>query len=124
MIQNGAVVAEVNSHLEDGHYTAELNRKLTIQDPSWLAVRVSSGNKNEYGRQLFGHTSPIYIEVGGKSIRILEEVNFLAREIEQAREMAATKAVFASAEERQRVLAVYEQAADILRRTQKAATTR
>ena len=124
LIQNGKVVAEVKSELSKNHYIARLKLKLKIETPSWLALRISSGKNNEYGRRLFGHTSAVYIELGGKAIRMPDEVSFLIGEVERARDVVAAKPVFASAEERHRVLAVYGRAIDVLRKTPKPVVTR
>src|SRR5262249_34352354 len=74
LIQNGKVVAEIKSEAKQGHFEARLKQAVRVDEPSWLALRISAGTSNEYGQRLFGHTSPIYITVSGKSIRIEGEV--------------------------------------------------
>ena len=78
-----------------------MDRSIKIDEPSWLALRVSTQAKNEFGRQLFAHTSPIYIKVEGKSIRQPEEAAYLVKQMEEAKQEIATKALFASPKERE-----------------------
>ena len=89
LIQNGKVVSESEPHPKDGYIEARLDRSIKIDEPSWLAVRVSTQVNNEFGRQLFAHTSPIYIKVGGKAIRQREEVAYLVKQLEEAKQEIA-----------------------------------
>jgi len=115
LIQNGKVVSESEPQPKDGHVEASLDRSIKIDEPSWLALRVSSQANNEFGRQLFAHTSPIYIKVGGKSIRQPEEAAYLVKQMEEAKQEIASKALFASPKEREEVLSVYEKGIRTLR---------
>ena len=115
LIQNGKVVSESESQPKDGLVEASLDHRIKIDEPSWLALRVSTQANNELGRQLFAHTSPIYIKVGGKSIRKPDEVAYLIKQMEEARQEIAAKALFASPKEREAVLSVYERGIRTLR---------
>lgn len=115
LIRNGKVVAEVPAYPKERHFESLLVHKLKVDEPSWLALRTSSPNSNEYGQPLFAHTSPIYITVGGKSIRIPEEVAYLISEINEAMEKIERQGLFASEEERLRVLSIYKRGIEALR---------
>jgi hypothetical protein len=108
LIKNGKVVAESEHQPKDGHVEARLDRSIRIDEPSWIALRISTQASNEFGRQLFAHTSPIYVKVGGKAIRQPEEVAHLIKQMEEAKQEIAVKALFASPKEREAVLSVYE----------------
>src|SRR5262245_115437 len=108
LIQNGKVVSESEPQRKDRHFEARLDLSVKIDRPSWLALRTSTQANNEFGRQLFGHTSPIYVNVGGKAVRQPEEVAYLMQQMESAKQEIATKAMFASPKEREAVLSVYE----------------
>ena len=108
LIQNGKVVFESEPQRKDGYVETRLDRNIKIHEPSWLALRVSTQANNEFGRKLFAHTSPIYIKVGGREIRQPEEVAYLVKQMEEAKQEIATKALFASPKEREAVLSVYE----------------
>jgi len=108
LIQNGKVVSESKPQPKDGYVEARLDQRIKIDEPSWLALRVSTQANSEFGHQLFAHTSPIYIKVGGKAIRQPEEVAYLVKQMEDAKQEIAAKALFASPKEREAVLSVYE----------------
>jgi hypothetical protein len=115
LIQNGKVVSESKPQPRDGHLEARLDHRIRIDEPSWLAVRVSTQMNNEFGQQLFAHTSPIYVKVGGKAIRQPQEVAYLIKQMEVAKQEIAARAVFASPREREAVLSVYEKGIRTLR---------
>jgi len=108
LIRNGKVVLENEPRSKDGYFEARLDRSIRMDEPSWLAIRVSSQANNELGRQLFAHTSPIYIHVGGKPVRQPEEVSYLLKQMEEAKQEIAGKGLFASPKEREAVLSVYD----------------
>ncbi len=80
LIHNGKVIQSAQSQPVSGHFKAELKRKLNITSPGWLALRTppqfvkqdpelqTRAPMNELGRELFAHTSPIYVEVAGNGI--------------------------------------------------------
>ena len=115
LIKNGKIIAEVNPQAREGHFEARLEQSIKIAQPSWLALRISAKANNEYGLELFGHTSPIYVTLGGKSIRMKDEVEYLINQMEESRQTIATKALFANKEERERILSVYERGIETLR---------
>jgi len=115
LIQNGQVIAENKTSAKEGHFEAELNQTVPVNQPSWLALRVSAHIANEYGQQLFGHTSPIYVKVSGRSIRMKPEVEYLIQQMETAWQEIGNKALFPTKEERTRVLSVYERGIKQLR---------
>jgi hypothetical protein len=115
LIQNGKIISEIEPQPKDGYVEARLDRNIQIDEPSWLALRVSTQASNEFGRQLFAHTSPIYINVSGKAIRQPEEVAYLIAQMEAAKQEIASRALFASPKEREAVLSVYEKGIRTLR---------
>ncbi len=108
LVHNGRVVDRIKSQAAGSHFAANLQKMLPVEEPGWLALRVSSQANSEYGLPIFGHTSAIYLKVAGKSIRQPSAVDYLKGQIQKARETVARKALFATAEERKRVLAVYD----------------
>jgi len=115
LVHNGRVIDHITSRARDVHFFASLRRSVKIEVPSWLALRVSSQTKSEYGQPLFGHTSPIYVTVSGKSIRIQQEVDYLIERMLAAQRIVSTRAVFGTPEERARILAIYRRSIDKLR---------
>ena len=109
IIQNGQVVASETSKSVYGHFSATLRKPINVSEPGWLAARITTANKNEYGRTLFGHTSAVYVTLQGRSIRRAADVAWLRHEVETARATIAEKAQFDTAEQRQKVLGLYDQ---------------
>src|SRR5262249_6263582 len=107
VIQNGKGIVEIMSEAKKSQFEARLKQAVRIDEPSWLALRISAGTSNEYGQRLFGHTSPVYVTVNGKSIRMKEEVEYLVQQMQEARQTVADKSLFPSESERARVLSVY-----------------
>lgn len=109
LVHNGRVVDRIRSQADGEHFSAELKKEFRVDEPGWLALRVFGEAKSEYGLPIFGHTSAIYLEVDGKSIRQPAAVEHLRREIQEARATVADEALFATPEERKRVLDIYDQ---------------
>lgn len=110
IVQNGQVIASESSAATNGHFTATIRKPIKVDEPGWLAARISTANKNEYGRTLFGHTSTVYVTVDGHSIRLAADVAWLRHEVEAARATIIEKAQFDTAEQRTKVLGLYDQA--------------
>ena len=115
LVQNGKVISEVKSQPEHQHFQATLNQVIQINEPSWLALRVSARTSSEYGQRLFGHTSPIYVKLGGRSVRMKPEVDYLIKQMKEAQEAIASEALFPTQAQREHVLSVYGRGIEILR---------
>jgi hypothetical protein len=110
IVHNGQVIASESTNASSGHFTATIRKPIKVAEPGWLAARVSTANKNEYGRTLFGHTSAVYLTINGQSIRRAADIAWLRHEVEAARTTIAEKAQFDTAEQRAKVLGLYDQA--------------
>ncbi len=114
LVRNGEVVVAVKSKRGEGRFSADLEAEVHIPSPSWLALRVPPVEKegaaplNELGRSLFAHTSPVYVEVGGRPRLDPAVVRGLIEEVRRNRKLIGEKAEFADDAERARVLAVYD----------------
>jgi hypothetical protein len=114
IVQNGQVIASEPSAAVAGHFTAMLRKTIKVSEPGWLATRISTANKNEYGRTFFGHTSAVYVMIDGHTIRRAADVAWLRHEVEAARASITEKAQFDTAEQRAKVLGLYDQALQTL----------
>ncbi|GDY09531.1 hypothetical protein LBMAG52_30170 [Planctomycetia bacterium] len=110
IVYNGQVIASESSAATSGHFTATIRRPIKVSEPGWLAARINTANKNEYGRTLFGHTSAVYVTIAGRTIRRAADVAWLRHEVEDARAAITEKAQFDTAEQRAKVLGLYDQA--------------
>lgn len=126
LIQNGKIVHSITSRPENNHFVAETNTTLDIQSPGWLALRTppppfeddpelkSPVPLNELGKPLFAHTSPIYIEIGGKSIFDSSAAKGLIDELETCIKVIKNIALFKHDQEKNQVLNIYREAITIL----------
>jgi hypothetical protein len=122
LVRNGEVVAQVVARPNGGHFEADISRGVSVSGPAWLALRVSGGGLSEYGRPIFGHTSPVYLTVAGKAVRIEQDVQYLVAEIERATATINQHARFLSDADRQGVLGVYRRAMAALQGPERSKT--
>ncbi|MBI3469700.1 MAG: CehA/McbA family metallohydrolase, partial [Planctomycetes bacterium] len=110
LIRNGRVVETAGAQVRDGHYEATLNLKLPVSESCWLAARITTTGKNEYGQPLFAHTSPVYVTLNGRAVRLDRDIQFLLGELESARSTIAAKSHFDNDAQRDQVLGNYDRA--------------
>ncbi len=115
VIYNGRIVQSAPSRPVDGHFEARINAPLPIGEPGWIALRISSQQKNELGAQLFGHTSVIYVEIAGKTIFKPEAAEELIADMNDAVRTIREKASFADDKQAEDVLDVYREGIASLR---------
>jgi hypothetical protein len=120
LIVNGGIVATQAATAVESHFEADLETTVTVDKPGWLALRTPppsvSGDQsreqqtplNEYGREMFAHTSPIYIEVSGKKHFNRGDAASLLAEMQRNRDLVSDECQFADAHERSHVLEIYE----------------
>lgn len=109
MIYNGKVVDQVVAQKEGGYYHADKHFRVEVTEPGWVALRITPNAKvNELGRSLFAHTSPIYLEVGGKTIFRTEIAKQLVTEMNESISSIKERGKFKSDTTRDRLLSVYE----------------
>ena len=117
LVYNGDVVHTVNSHTVGGHFQAEFSFRLQIDQPGWVALRLASGaGKNVFDKNLFAHTSPIYVEIAGQRIFRHEVAQELLAEMENNVEELSSLGKFANEAERETVLKVHRDGIEALRR--------
>lgn len=128
LVQNGKVVLTSSSEKVGGHYEARLDGMVEIHEPGWLALRTppppspddkagqESHPRNEFDRPLFGHTSPIYVTVAGRSIFDRNEAERLLADMRSAKETISQQGQFLNEQDKQRVLSVYDEGIATLRR--------
>ena len=109
IVYNGQVVDRVAAKKEGGYYHAEKHFRVEITGPGWVALRIKpDANTNELGRPLFAHTSPIYLEVGGKNIFREEVAKQLIEEMNQSKISIKKLGKFTNDEARDQLISVYD----------------
>jgi hypothetical protein len=117
LVHNGEVVLSAAAKKEGGHSAASLDYTLKIAGPGWISLRIpDNAGKNELNQPLFAHTSPIYVEVGGRRLLRTEVARGMLAEMQASVADIQKKATFANDEERQAVLRVYREASAVLQK--------
>jgi hypothetical protein len=111
LVQNGRVIQTEPGKMKDGVCTAKLVREVRLDEPAWFAARIDSTAKNELDRQLFAHTSPVYVDFAGKRVFDVETGGLLLRRMEEAREAIRSRGKFGDDAARDKILAIYDEAA-------------
>ena len=110
LVHNGKVIHRMKSESTARHYRAEMEFTVKVDQPGWLALRIpDQSGKNEFGKDLFAHTSPVYIEWAGKRIFQADIAKQLVAEIQSNMETIQKKGLFADDAEREAVLKVHRQ---------------
>lgn len=119
LIHNGKIIATQKTSPVKNHFEAQLDLKLEIDQPGWIALRTPSPSVpkdpkrqqttplNEYGRELFSHTSPIYLEWEGQTLFDKTQAQVFLEEMQQNRDKIAKQFLFADDLERAHVLDIY-----------------
>lgn len=122
LVHNGTVVATVPTKADGGHFVAELRKPIRMSGPGWLAIRIpppdlkgDTTSKNEFGRKLYGHTSPIYVEVAGESLFNPKVAKAMLAKMKMAQDTVRKQGRFDDDQGRSRVLDVYEDATEKLK---------
>ncbi|MBI5771386.1 MAG: CehA/McbA family metallohydrolase [Verrucomicrobia bacterium] len=122
LVFNGTVIARTDPRKVGGHFAAHLDTSVEITEPGWLALRVpatmpytdsaryAGTGANLLGKALFAHTSPVYVNLAGKSICQPAAVRTLVADLETSIATIEAKGAFASDAERTSLVAIYRAA--------------
>ncbi|GIW79391.1 MAG: hypothetical protein KatS3mg105_1198 [Gemmatales bacterium] len=111
LVQNGKVVASAKSAKDGKAFRGHIAETIRVDEPCWFAARIANGkSRNELEQVLFAHTSPVYVDVGGKRVFLLESAQTLLKLVEQALADVRARGRFRSPEAREKVLAIYRDA--------------
>jgi hypothetical protein len=124
LIRNGEILSRVDSRRQVGHFAASFETSVVIDAPCWLALRIpppptkeepaADFPRTELGGPLFAHTSPVYVEMGGKKVFNEAVAKGLLEEMQEARGKILKNGVFTDDHERDHVLSVYAMAISAL----------
>jgi hypothetical protein len=116
LVRNGEVIARADSSPKAGHFVASFDQTVKVEAPGWVALRIppfavpkpeADVPRSELGGPLFAHTSPVYVEVGGRKVFDPAVARGLLEEMSQAREKILKNGRFATEHEKEHVLSVY-----------------
>src|SRR5262249_7059735 len=111
LVHNGKVIATRETYRKNGFFAAVLACDVRIDAPGWLAVRIDSDTKNEFDKQLYAHSSPIYIGYAGRLHFDTESARALLKQLEEARAEIKARGKFSSPAAADKVIAYYEETA-------------
>jgi hypothetical protein len=111
LVQNGKVIQTEVAKAKNGVYSARLEREVRIEGPAWFAARIDSTVKNELDRQLYAHTSPVYVDFAGQRVFDIETGRNLQKQMEEARDEIKSRGKFPNDMARDRILGIYEDTA-------------
>ena len=120
LIYNGQVLNSTTTSPVGGHFEATMQYELPVEESGWLALRVAKSElakdaaKSELGKDLFAHTSPIYVDIAGRKLFRAETARELIAEMEASMAAIIEKGTFANDAERESVLEVYRRGIAIL----------
>jgi hypothetical protein len=137
LIHDGRVVQRVPSRAVRGHFVAELEHTLAVEQSGWVAARTSGGaldtdggpvipsglpisrtgvDRNELGEALFSHTSAIYFDVAGRPLFDRAAAQALVAGMEESLRTIQTSARFDDEQQRAEVTGIYRDGIEQLRR--------
>ncbi len=116
LVHNGKVAASAEAKRDGDGFTARLSREVTADTPGWLAARIDTKTKNELGGQLYAHTSPVYLRLAGRDAFDVEAARALLRQMEEARADVRARGRFSGDAARDKLLTLYDEAAEELTR--------
>jgi hypothetical protein len=96
----------------DGKTKIEFQTRVPIRESSWIALR-ALGPRHRLimnDTMAFAHTSPVYVSVGGRPVRVADDVRFYREWVERLIARTEKSPRFATAERRQEVLALFQKA--------------
>ena len=110
VVSAGEVIQTAPSKKVDGHFEADINMEFLVDKPGWLALRIPRNQgKNVFEKELFAHTSPIYLEFAGEQVFVPSIAEQMIEEMEQSISSIRSLAVFEN-EQSAPVLDVYRNA--------------
>ena len=115
LIQNGRVIkTELAAAGDPGRI--RFTHEVAVDQPAWFALRGDSGEtKNEFEKTIFAHSSPIYVTLKGRGVFEVDDALDLARQIAEGQAAIKDRGRFSNAEASSKLLALYDEAAQILR---------
>ena len=122
LVHNGGIVAIAASRKVGGHHEATIDTRIDISRPGWFALRTPppsvSGDSsrsrktplNLIGRELFAHTSPVYVTLGGNQIFDVEVATEILATMKEHAAAIGKNGKFLDDAARARVLDVHREA--------------
>ncbi|MGH9632257.1 MAG: CehA/McbA family metallohydrolase [Bryobacteraceae bacterium] len=102
----------VHTEQAGGKSTIDLQTRVPVHESSWIALR-ALGPRHRLimnDTMAFAHTSPVYVSVGGRPVRVADDLRFYREWVERLIARTEKSPRFATPERRQEVLALFKKA--------------
>lgn len=109
LIMNGR---PVHSEPAEGKTSIEFKARIPVRESSWIALR-ALGPRHRLimnDTMAFAHTSPVYVTVKGRPVRVADDLRFYREWVERLIARTEKSPRFASAEHRKEVVALFQKA--------------
>ncbi|MEX1231437.1 MAG: CehA/McbA family metallohydrolase [Planctomycetaceae bacterium] len=127
LIYNGEIIASVKTTPVEGHFEAKIDKQIEVPKSGWWALRTPPPSvpgdpelseprtRNELGRELYSHTSPIYVTVAGQPHRDPAAIASLIAHVEESLKYVSQKGVYMDNASRETILSLYRQTLEELK---------
>lgn len=111
IVKNGEVVhrEELNKGTREARFLAPIR----IDESCWIAARCSGTSQTSSGHPIFGHTSPIYVEINQKRICRKEDAKFFADHIDKAMGWINERGKFRDKWQKQHLISLFNRARSV-----------
>ncbi|MCH7907406.1 MAG: carboxypeptidase regulatory-like domain-containing protein [Chloroflexi bacterium] len=115
IVHNGEVVRRVTTGDSDST-GGSLESDVEVNADGWIAARLGSSERDSFAQALWAHTSPVYIDAGGRKPDARAEAAALfVRDIEESMAWVKTKGRFYTDAQRAEVVDLFRQGQDVYR---------
>lgn len=96
---------------------ARIDEWVTVNEPAWIALRATGpwDRRIVNDTAAFAHTTPVYIALGGRTLRKKADALYFVRWMEQLMTQVSTTGRFRDAEQREEALGVLRRAFEVYR---------
>jgi hypothetical protein len=107
----------VHSAPVEGKNTIDIKQPLRVNESSWIGVRALGPPHRLIlnDTAAFAHTSPVYVTVSGRPVRVADDVRFYRDWVESLIARAETRGRFKTPENKEEVLALFRKALEFYR---------
>lgn len=98
-----AAISENPDHATVGQFATTLD----VAGAGWVAARCWGRRRTSYGHALWAHTSPVYLRDAPERATVRAAATFFVEHVNRTRAWVATRARFANAAQRERMLQLY-----------------
>jgi len=115
LVHNGRTIRRVEAGADPT--TLELSEEFEIRESGWLGLRVR-GEANRLApndREIYAHTSPVYISLGNQPVAYKEDALYFVGQIDALLDKLEKTGVFKQPADKEKVIALFRKGQDVYR---------